>query len=288
VKRNAFLAGLGAAALPLKARAATAYDRVHAIARDVPGVIGVFCRRLESPEPVFEYNPGETFPAASTIKVLIMATAYAMEERYPGTLDRTIVTHRSDLISGSDFMSQQPDGARFTVRELIVPMITLSDNTASNYLIAFFDFTTLAAMARRAGLEATHLKRHFMDFAAIVHHNDNTTTPRDMAKLLAEIGNGARGGEPNPIATPEHCSEMLRIMLRQTDREGIPAGLPRGTPVANKTGVLDGVRNDVAVVEPFGNAPYVLTVYTKWLTHAEPAYEAMRKAAGLSFDLLEG
>lgn len=286
MKRSAFLTGLGAAAFPFRVRAATIYDRVHAIARTVPGVIGIDCRRIDSPDPVFSYNPDVTFPTASTIKVLIMATAFAMDERYPGTLDQTIVTHRRDLVSGSDFLSQQPDGARFSVRELIVPMITLSDNTAANYLISFFDFTTIAAMGRRAGLTATHLERHFMDFSAIVRHNDNVTTPRDMAKLLAEIARGARGG-PHPIATQKHCRNMLGIMLHQTDREGIPAGLPPGTPVANKTGVLVGVRDDVAVVDPFGSDPYVLTVYTKWLTHATPAYEAMREAARLSFDVLE-
>ena len=51
-------------------------------------------------------------------------------------------------------------------------------------------------------------------------------------------------------------------MLGQTDRDGIPAALPRGIAVANKTGELDGTRNDIAIVEPFGDSPFVLAIMT--------------------------
>jgi beta-lactamase class A len=283
VRRHAFLAGIGALALPLRVRAST-FGRVETIARAVPGAIGVCCRTLGNGPPLFEYNAGESFPTASTIKVLIMATAFATEEEAPGTLDAIITTHRRDLISGSDFMSLQEDGARFRVRELLVPMITLSDNTASNYLMSFFGFERINAIGKRAGMTATTLARHFMDFSAIVRHEDNVTTPADMATLLYEIAHGAREGLTT-IASPEHCKAMIRIMLGQTDRDGIPAALPPGTQVANKTGELDGVRNDIAIIEPFGDSPYVLTVYTKWLTDIHAGYAAMHRIARLSYRL---
>ena len=55
---------------------------------------------------------------------------------------------------------------------------------------------------------------------------------------------------------------MVAIMLGQTDRDGIPAALPSGTPVANKTGEIEGTRNDVAIVEPYGDSPFILAVMT--------------------------
>jgi len=284
VKRHAFLAGLGAlAALPLRVRAA-AFDRVEAIARTVPGTVGVYCRTLADEPPVFAFNGGAVFPTASTIKVLIMATAFAMEEARPGTLDERITTRRPDLIGGSDFMSEQQDGARFRVRELLIPMIQLSDNTASNYLMTFFGFDTINAVGRRAGMLSTKLARHFLDYSAIVHHNDNVTTPADMATLLYKIAHGAREGLTT-VATPEHCKRMIDIMLGQTDRDGIPAGLPRGTQVANKTGEIDGTRNDVAIVEPFKDSPYILTVYSKEVEDYNAIYDAMHRIARLSYGL---
>jgi beta-lactamase class A len=284
VKRHAFLAGLGAfAALPVSARA-TVFDRVEAIARTVPGTIGIYCRTLADAPPVFEYNGANVFPTASTIKVLIMATAFAMEERHPGTLDARITTHRRDLIGGSDFMSQQEDGARFRVRELLIPMIQLSDNTASNYLMSYFGFDTINAEGKRAGMTSTRLARHFLDYTAVVHHHDNVTTPADMAKLLYKIAHAARE-DVTTVATPAHCKRMIHIMLGQTDRDGIPAGLPSGTQVANKTGEIDGTRNDIAIVEPFKDSPYVLTVYSKWVKDYGAVYEAMHRIAKLSYGL---
>ena len=132
------------------------------------------------------------FPTASIIKVLIMTTAYALEEIKPGTLATKMTFRDSDLIGGSDFMDQASDGERFTVRELILPMIQVSDNTAANLLIAHFGVSTINAVGRRAGMERTRLARKFMDFTAIVHHNDNVSTPADMARLLYLIERGAR------------------------------------------------------------------------------------------------
>lgn len=284
MKRHAFLAGLGAfAALPVSVRANT-FERIEAIAQAVPGTIGVYCRTLADSPPVFEYNAAQVFPTASTIKVLIMATAFATEERRPGTLDALITTHRRDLIGGSDFMSRQPDGARLSVRELIVPMIQLSDNTASNYLMSYFGFDAINAEGRRAGMKSTHLARHFLDYSAVVHHHDNVTTPADMGTLLFKIANGAREDEKT-IATPAHCKRMIHIMLGQTDRDGIPAGLPHGTQVANKTGEIDGTRNDIAIVEPFKDSPYILTVYSKWVKDYDAVYDAMHRIAKLSYGL---
>ena len=38
-----------------------------------------------------------------------------------------------------------------------------------------------------------------------------------------------------------------------------------GIAIANKTGEIDGVRNDVAIVDPAGEIPYILVVLTKGL-----------------------
>ena len=257
MNRRAFVAATGAfAALPRLAYASS-YEHVETIAHSVPGVVGVYCRTLADGPAVFTFNSDVVFPTASTIKALIMTTAYVHEEHNPGTLAHRITTHRSELIGGSDFMSQQPDGARLSVHELIVPMITLSDNTASNYLISYFGMPAINAVAQSLGMTQTRLARHFLDFAAIVHHNDNVTTPADMAKLLFAIASGARE-DTKTICTPAHCKTMIGVMLRQTDRDKIPAGLPSGIPVANKTGELDGSRSDIAIVQPFGDSPYIL------------------------------
>jgi len=278
VRRARFLAGAAAlAAVPLPAPAASLEARLRAIARRMPATAGIVAMTMESEAPLFAQNANVSFPTASIIKLAIMLTAFRREAAAPGALAERIVTHRADLIGGSDFMATQPDGAKLSVIELIRPMITLSDNTASNALIGHFGVAAINATARAAGMTHTHLKRKFLDYSAIVHHQDNRSTPADMAHLLFQFERGAREGIAT-VALPTACRAMIEIMLGQTDKEGIPDGVP-GVPVANKTGAIDYTRNDVAIVDPFGNSPFVLAVMTEGVRSYGGVYLGMRELA---------
>jgi beta-lactamase class A len=161
-------------------------------------------------------------------------------------------------------------------------MIQVSDNTAANMLIGYLGRSAINSTGAQAGLTHTHLGRKFLDVGAVMHHHDNVTTPADMARLLYVIERGAHEGV-STIASAVHCRAMVRIMLGQTDREGIPAGLPPGTSIANKTGELTGTRNDVAIVGPFGNAPLILAILTKDVTDYDRAFAAMHAIARAAY-----
>jgi beta-lactamase class A len=284
VRRTAFLAATGGALLlPQITRAGA--ESIESIAQGFPGVLGVYARTLGDEPAFLEYNSGESFPTASTIKVLVMATAFRLAEETPSLLDEMITTRRSDLIGGSDFLRAKPDGARFSVRDLLRPMIQVSDNTVSNYLITKLGFETINDTGIKAGMTQTKLARHFLDYTAIVNHHDNVTSPQDMGTLLYTIAHGARE-DVKTIVSAKHARTMIEIMFGQTDRDGIPAGLPRGVHVANKTGEIEGSRNDIAIVDPFGTSPYVLAVYSKWLTSNGAAYDAMHRLARLSYHMV--
>ena len=276
MNRSRFLGAAAAACLwPACGSASDVQTVVENAARKLPGTLGVSARALGTPHPVVAYRADEIFPTASIIKVLIMATAYAMDESTPGILSHELVFDRGDdLIGGSDFMANQRDGARFSVRQLIVPMIQVSDNTAANMLIGYLGRHAINATGKRVGLTATHLGRKFLDTGAVIHHHDNVTTPADMVRLLYAIETGSHEAVPT-IASAAHCRTMVTIMLGQTDRDGIPAALPPGTPVANKTGELTGTRNDVAIVNPFGDAPLILAILTKDATDYAAVNAAM-------------
>jgi len=90
---------------------------------------------------------------------------------------------------------------------------------------------------------------------------DNQGSPRDMAELLAMIAEQRCASAPS-------CRLMIEIMHRQEWREKIPAGLPAGVFVANKTGGVSGTSNDAAIVRTPSGAPVVMVVYCKGLSHA--------------------
>lgn len=278
MRRAAFLASAGAFAGASLVRATAFAKTLNAhmsrIARNLEGEIGIYARTLANTAPLATYNASMRFPTASIIKVLIMTTAYVLEEHRPGVLQQRIVYRSSNLIGGSDFLSSAAEGSTYAVHQLIVPMITVSDNTAANMLMTHLGMPEINAVARRAGMTHTRLARHFMDYSAIAHHNDNVSTPGDMGRLLYLITRGSHEGIPT-IVSPEHCRAMLDIMLRQTDRDGIPAAVPHGVAVANKTGELDGTRNDIAVIDPFGQSPIIVAIMTKNLQNYYDAYNAI-------------
>lgn len=286
MRRAEFLAGTVAFAASPHAAGIAFENRMRAIVASIPGIAGVYACTMAAERPIFSYNATARFPSASIIKMTIMLTAYVHETRSPGALQQRIRYNSANLIGGSDFMSQQRDGATFSVSELITPMIQLSDNTAANALIGYFGVKEIDRVAEAAGLRRTHLARHFLDYAAIVRHEDNVTCPADMARLLFALERGARE-DVRTVVPARYCRDMVRIMLGQTDKEGIPSGVP-GVPVANKTGAIDGVRNDVAIVEPFGTSPFVLAIMTKELTSNAGAYSGMQHLAAAVYHRVGG
>ena len=95
---------------------------------------------------------------------------------------------------------------------------------------------------------------------------DNMGSPRDMAELLGMIAQ-------NQCATAPSCRLMIDVLAHQEWREKIPAGLPEGLLVANKTGGVSGTSNDAAIVYTPTGAPMVMVVFWKGLD-----YEAKGRA----------
>lgn len=249
----------------------------------MPGSIGIYARLMNDAPPLFSYAAEDSFPAASTIKMLIMLTAFNVADRDPNALNEQLTIRSGDLVAGSPFLAGAQGGEKYTVATLMKPMIQVSDNSASNALISHFGFERINAIAQRYGLRNTRLKRHFLDYAAVVHHHQNVTTPGDMGRLLFAIERGSREGVPT-CATPRSCRAMIEIMLGQTDHDKIRAGIPRSTPVANKTGEVTGVRNDVAIVDPLGDTPFLLTIFTKHLTSHRAGVQAIQRIAQAVFE----
>jgi len=106
----------------------------------------------------------------------------------------------------------------------------------------------------------------YEDSFAVDQALDNMGSPRDVAALLAMI-------VQNQCASAPSCRLMLEIMARQEWREKIPAGLPEGLFIANKTGGVSGTSNDAAILFTPHGAPLVMVVFWKDL-----AFEAKQDA----------
>lgn len=258
MRRAVFLATL--AATSVRPARAQGVDVTPLVAR-FPGIVGIYARTLSGP-PVVAVRPNEPFAAASVVKLGIMLTAFRAYDAGTARPEDRVRLRPDDLVGGSDVLKAAPAGATYSLETLVDAMISRSDNTASNALITAFGFAAINGAISDAGMPATRLARHFADVVPPWRRNLNVTTPRDIGTLLHAIARGAHEGL-DTVARTSSCRAMVRLMLRQAYRDMIPAGIKRKVPIANKTGELERVRNDAAIVDPFGESPYVLVVLSR-------------------------
>jgi beta-lactamase class A len=125
------------------------------------------------------------------------------------------------------------------VGQLIRGMIQWSDNHATNLLIDYFGMELINQYLHEQGYTDTVLQRRMMDMDARHQGRDNYTSTRDTMRFL-------KGLYYNQSRFP--YSEMIEIMLGQEINTKIPLLLPSHTAVANKTGELHDVENDIGIV----------------------------------------
>lgn len=148
--------------------------------------------------------------------------------------------------------------------DLLLHMLSQSDNEATNELvIRLGDGDALAGMevvnqyCVVNGYQDTSMGRLMLDFSSTA---DNYTSVKDCCAFLQAVLDGEVAGS----------DEILSALKQQVRRAKIPAGVPDGVVTANKTGELDTVENDVAIVWA-GEQPYILCVMSNELSDTEAA-----------------
>jgi beta-lactamase class A len=270
MRRSLFI-GSGAAALAAATagRAGAQTIDVADLVANFGGIVGIVARTIvPHTAPIVAVREHEQFPAASIIKLTILATVYRAFDAGTATPKDEVTLLPGDITDGAPVLGGDAhSGQRWQIGDLLDAMIMYSDNIASNALISHFGFAAINQTIHKAGMTGTALARHFAGTVPPGRQNMNVTTPGDIALLLY----GSREGVTT-IASPASCRAMIKLMLRQQYREMIPAGITRNVQIANKTGELDFVRSDAAIVDPFGEAPYVLVILTKELDYPGLAY----------------
>jgi beta-lactamase class A len=146
--------------------------------------------------------------------------------------------------------------------------ITLSDNVATNALVELCGTDPVNAYIGELGLEQTRFLGP-VDFARIgpgPQGGMGISTPREQTRLLTALA------EEN-ILTPGLCRYLMAVLGRQHYQDQIPRWLPwnpyaqyhgrdQALTVANKTGELDGIRADAALLMHEQRGVVALAVFT--------------------------
>jgi beta-lactamase class A len=205
-------------------------------------------------ERQISFNGSTPLPAASVVKLPVMAAAFHLADQGNLDLQQRLTVLDSDKLEGAGVLRWMKAGQSYTLWNLIRLMITLSDNTATRLVVNALGMQELAAYLKGIGLAQTRISDPTM-LVEPPADNNNLTSTDDMAKLLVQIYN-RRG------FSTKSAKQMIFWLNYQRYRWGIWRGVPSGTYVANKTGNLTGILNDVGLVySPKG--VYALAVMTE-------------------------
>ena len=216
----------------------------------------IYIRNLnrEGPGSVISINV-QPVKSASIMKLFIMGAAY-------------------------DAMSNQRLARTDEVISRITGMIRASSNTDANRLLEILGGGSIregirevnAYISRLGCSELTHQYNGFdnTDYVFDAEHN-NTVYPPDCALFLEKIYRRQLGSR-------KICNEIENMMIEQETRYKIPAGVAKvsdGVSIGNKTGEMDQVENDVAIVYSPA-CDYILCVFSNSWSDKETALKQIQ------------
>jgi len=177
-----------------------------------------------------------------------------------------------DIGEDSDDAIYAAIGSKMSIRQLTHNMITVSSNLATNLLIGLVGAANV--METLEQLEISNLKvlRGVEDIKAYRLGMNNTTNAIDLMRCLQAIAE-------NRAAGANSCRAMIEILQAQTFREKIPARLPGGWMVGNKTGSITGIEHDCALIFPPGRKPCAMAILTRGIATADHANTAIAEIA---------
>lgn len=243
---------------------------------------GSFNVALEVDGQGFEYRGDQMVTSASLIKVPILITAGWLADQRTVDLDRWLPVPPAEKVGGSGVLGRLSDGLSMPLRDLLMLMIIVSDNTATNIAIDQLGLENIKQVLEKLGCTKTVLGRRLMDMQARKAGKDNFTSARDMVVMLKTLCEGH-------LLQPSTRAWALDVLRNQQFNHKLPRRIPAGVPgdafIAHKTGELPGVEHDAAIMERGERRAY-LAVLSHGLASNAEGQDALADIGKLVWDYL--
>ena len=239
-------------------------------------------------------------PSASTRKISIMMAALAAVHAGKLALDQKVTIDARFQDNDSGTFQHLTPGFWITLRDAMVMMIIVSDNTCTGHVVDLVGLANVQRYTEAVGLTGTVHRYGIPPKTGADNTLDRvtTTTANDQGLLLELILKGTT--DPAIAArlecTPALCRLGLDILSWQKLKTRLPSLLPLGTKVAHKTGTGHRCYNDAGIIFKGERPLYVLTAYTVGVPDAvadgtpgfAAAYQLIGRMARMSYDELGG
>jgi len=229
---------------------------------------------------IFSQNSNLPFGAASIIKLPVLVCVAQLVELGDLAWDRPIrltvaAPHGTGLLEYLD-MSRP-----WSVQDLCIMMMGVSDNMACNQLIEEIGIERLNDVLHDLGYEATSIRRRMMDHEMLARGIDNSVTAADIADMLARL-------YIHHLVSNEASQRMLGYLRMNQLKDLIAWTLPGSAALAGKTGGMPGSLLDAELVSVADGPTYSLCVFASGFDRAVQAKRLMTQVSERVYEAVAG
>jgi beta-lactamase class A len=270
--------------------------QLQAIAAAHHGKLTLYAHNLRTGQTA-SVSPDLPVKTASTIKLGILLDAAEQIRTGHANLAEKMVLEHANQVEGSGVLGRLTTPLALTLGDTLTLMVVVSDNTATNMAIDRLGLDHINATLRAAGLKQTWLyKKVYVPATGPMPADQpqfglGKTTAREMASIMERLAgcNLSLDGSGSLPADGMLCASLLHMLRNQQDRDSLPRYLETldtsetGSAIGNKTGALNAVRNDIALIATRAG-PVVIAGFTfdnadqRW-TGDNEAEQTLGKAA---------
>lgn len=255
--------------LPLKPDPAL-QAKLEAMIAPYAGKVTLFAHDLGTGQTV-AIHADTPVPTASVIKLTILYEALEQIRAGKASWDEKLTLTKAEQVPGSGVLLFFDTPLPITLKDALTMMIVMSDNTATNLVIDRLGIQNIDAQIQALGLKNTWLYKRIMLPPSGPMPADQKqfglgkTTAREMASVMTRfvtcnLGPYQGPGTGKPVQPL--CDAAMHMLGNQFYRDALPRYLDgSGLRIANKSGALDHVRNDVGVVYS-KTGPIVMSEFT--------------------------
>lgn len=194
-------------------------------------------------------NSDKLYSAASIIKIPVLIQLFRSIEAGQLTIFDTMTLTDYYRAEGSGSLQFKAENSVWTLDDLARIMITESDNSATNMIMAKLgSMNDVNSGIRQWGLSRTHVNNWLPDMSGT-----NFTTTEDLARMLYNLDN------PNFLSVTSR-EKIFDYMGHVHNDRLIPAGLGTGAVFLHKTGDIGKMLGDAGIVYAPNGKKYIVAI----------------------------
>ncbi|MHB8107017.1 MAG: serine hydrolase [Candidatus Cryosericum sp.] len=229
---------------------------------------------------IFSQNSDLPFGAASIIKLPILVCVAQLVELGDLAWDRPICLTVA-APHGTGLLEHLDTSRSWSVQDLCVMMMGVSDNMACNQLIEEIGIERLNDVLHDLGYEATRIRRRMMDRQMLARGIDNVVTAADIADMLAQL-------HAHHLVSNESSQCILSYLRMNQLKDLVSWPLPGSATIAGKTGGMPGSLLDAELVSVADGPTYSLCVFASGFERAVQAKRLMTEVSERVYEAVSG